>query len=34
VKTERATLASWVGTAAAELAPLHNHLVGKLDTIA
>src|SRR5467141_1640737 len=30
VKIERSTLASWVGTAAAELAPLHNHLVGKL----
>jgi transposase len=32
VKIERSTLASWVGTAAAELAPLHNHLVGKLKT--
>jgi len=30
VKIERSTLASWVGTAAAELAPLHNHLLGKL----
>jgi transposase len=30
MKIERSTLASWVGTAAAELAPLHNHLVGKL----
>jgi transposase len=30
VKIERSTLAGWVGTAAAELAPLHNHLVGKL----
>src|SRR5258706_4287175 len=30
VKIERSTLANWVGTAAAELAPLHHHLVGKL----
>jgi transposase len=30
VKIERSTLAGWVGTAAAELQPLHEHLVGLL----
>ena len=30
VRIERSTLAQWVGTAAAELAPLHNHLVRQL----
>ena len=30
VKIERSTLAGWVGTAAAELQPLHDHLVGLL----
>ncbi len=30
VKIERSTLAGWVGTAAAELQPLHDHLVGQL----
>lgn len=30
VKIERSTLAQWVGAAAAELQPLHDHLVGQL----
>jgi len=30
VKIDRSTLAQWVGTAAAELQPLHDHLVGLL----
>jgi transposase len=30
VRIERSTLAGWVGTAAAELQPLHDHLVGLL----
>src|SRR5262245_3219749 len=30
VKIDRSTLAQWVGTAAAELQPLHTHLVGLL----
>ena len=30
VKIERSTLAQWVGAAAAELQPLHDHLVGLL----
>ena len=30
VRIERSTLAGWVGTAAAELQPLHDHLVGQL----
>ena len=30
VKIERSTLAQWVGTAAAELQPLHDHLVRQL----
>ena len=30
VKIDRATLAQWVGTAAAELAPLHDHLLMQL----
>jgi len=32
VKIERSTLAQWVGTAAAELQPLHTHLVGLLKS--
>src|ERR1700722_13786170 len=30
VKIERSTLAQWVGAAAAELQPLHDHLIGQL----
>jgi transposase len=30
VRIERSTLAGWVGAAAAELQPLHDHLLGKL----
>jgi transposase len=30
VRIERSTLAQWVGTAAAELQPLHDHLIGLL----
>jgi transposase len=30
VKIERSTLAQWVGAAAAELQPLHDHLIGRL----
>jgi transposase len=30
VKIERSTLAQWVGAAAAELQPLHDHLLGRL----
>jgi transposase len=30
VKIERSTLAQWVGAAAAELQPLHHHLLGRL----
>jgi len=32
VRIERATLAQWVGVAAAELAPLHNHLLKLLKS--
>jgi transposase len=30
VRIERTTLAQWVGAAAAEFQPLHDHLVGRL----
>jgi transposase len=30
VRIERSTLAQWVGAAAAELQPLHDHLIGRL----
>jgi transposase len=30
VRIERSTLAQWVGTAAAELQPLHDHLIDRL----
>jgi transposase len=32
VRIERSTLAQWVGAAAAELQPLHDHLLGQLRT--
>ena len=34
VRIERSTLAQWVGTAAAELQPLHDHLINQLKTSA
>ena len=33
VKIERSTSAQWVGAAAAELQPLHDHLLGILEAL-